>query len=91
MQLHAIISGVVQGVSFRFYTRQQANALGIVGWVRNLADGNVEVMAVGSIVQLQALLKWLHRGPSWARVEQVKQEITEESEEFQDFKILEDY
>ena len=90
MQLHAIVSGDVQGVGFRFHTLNFANELGVVGWVRNLNNGNVEVTAVGSQEQLDDLLKWLFRGPKWARVDHVKHEITEESEKFHDFHILHD-
>jgi acylphosphatase len=69
--LHAIIHGRVQGVSFRFYTQQQAEQLGITGWVRNLPDTTVETTAVGPKAALEVLLKWLHRGPSGARVTRV--------------------
>jgi len=70
-QLHAIIQGRVQGVSFRYYTTLLADELGVCGWVRNLPDGTVEVVAEGIRGQLDQLAEFLHRGPSGARVESV--------------------
>ncbi|GIK29834.1 MAG: acylphosphatase [Chloroflexi bacterium] len=68
-RLHAKVTGRVQGVSFRYYTTQQALALGLSGWVMNLPDGRtVEVIAEGPRKDLQALLDWLRHGPSGARV-----------------------
>ena len=66
--IHCFISGRVQGVCFRMDTRQQAILLGITGWVRNLADGRVEVYACGETPQLDELRQWLGRGPDLARV-----------------------
>ncbi|MDE2151972.1 MAG: acylphosphatase, partial [Betaproteobacteria bacterium] len=56
----AWISGRVQGVAFRAYTRAQAEALGLRGYARNLPDGSVEVLACGDEQALDALLRWLH-------------------------------
>jgi len=67
----AIIHGRVQGVNFRYYTRQIARSLGLVGYVQNLADGTVQVVAQGEQNALRQLLSWLHKGPSWARVTRV--------------------
>ncbi len=71
-QLQAVISGLVQGVGFRYGACGQARGLGVTGWVRNLAGGEVEVFAEGSAEQLDALLKWLHQGPPGARVDRVE-------------------
>jgi acylphosphatase len=72
-QLRAVVSGRVQGVSFRYYTEQRARQLGLVGHVRNLPDGTVEVVAEGDRRALQSLLLWLHRGPRMAIVEEVRE------------------
>jgi len=67
----ATVSGQVQGVGFRYYTAQQAQALGVHGTVRNLADGHVEAEIEGSQAAVDAMIAWLHAGPSWAVVENV--------------------
>ena len=69
-----IVRGRVQGVFFRASTREQALKFGITGHARNLADGNVEVVACGASDALDELQKWLHRGPPSARVESVSRE-----------------
>ncbi len=66
--LLVVVSGYVQGVCFRHYTRQRAIALGITGWVKNRPDGNVEALICGPSDQLDAMLAWLAHGPEHARV-----------------------
>ena len=68
---NAIVHGIVQGVSFRYYTRRQAVSLGLQGYVRNLPNGTVEVHAEGDEALLAELASWLEQGPSYARVERV--------------------
>jgi len=58
----------VQGVGFRYFVEQAANALGLSGWVRNADDGSVEVYAAGNPVQLSELAGLLRKGPRWAEV-----------------------
>jgi len=67
-RLHAIVSGIVQGVNFRYYTTRQAESLGLTGWVANRWGGAVEVVAEGPRADLQALLDWLGYGPPSATV-----------------------
>lgn len=62
------VSGRVQGVCFRASTQQQAETLGLHGWVRNLADGTVEAWLQGDTDRLAAMLKWMQHGPAGARV-----------------------
>ncbi|MBN1485030.1 MAG: acylphosphatase [Chloroflexia bacterium] len=71
-RVHLWIRGRVQGVSFRYYTRRQARALGLSGWVKNLPDGRVEVVAEGDEAVLQELVDWCHQGPPAAHVAQVQ-------------------
>jgi acylphosphatase len=73
-QLHAIVHGGVQGVNFRSNTQVQAARLRLAGWVRNRADGTVEVLAQGPRQALEQLLQFLHRGPSMASVTHVQAE-----------------
>ncbi len=69
--IHAIVSGRVQGVSFRYFTQQIANRNKIVGWVRNLPDGTVELWAEGPRSALERLIQALHYGPPHAEVTEV--------------------
>ena len=68
----ALVSGRVQGVGFRHYARREARRLGLVGWVRNLDDGRVEVWIEGSRRSADAMLHWLREGPPTARVERLE-------------------
>lgn len=76
-RIHIWISGRVQGVFFRDSTRSRAWELGLSGWVRNLRDGRVEIVAEGEAEAVQRLLEWAGQGPPHARVEQV--EVEEET------------
>ena len=70
-RLHAVVEGRVQGVSFRFYTQHRARDLGLVGYVRNLGHGSVEVVAEGPREDLAELLAFLRVGPRAAFVTEV--------------------
>lgn len=65
---HYFLSGKVQGVWFRASTKEQADLLGVTGWVRNLSDGRVEVLAYGEKDQIEKLHIWLQKGPERALV-----------------------
>jgi len=80
--IHCFVTGRVQGVCFRMYTQRQAEDCGLTGWVKNLADGRVEVMAFGNEQQLDKLNHWLESGPSMAQVTRLECETIE----FQNFK-----
>ena len=71
-RVHLVVSGIVQGVAFRAYTVDEARRLGIAGWVRNLADGRVEVEAEGARRALEALVAFCRRGPPAAQVDDVE-------------------
>jgi acylphosphatase len=73
--LHITVSGRVQGVGFRYSCYAEARRLGLRGWVRNTPDGDVEVWVEsphGGGEDLETMLRWLHRGPPRARVDQVR-------------------
>jgi len=70
-RVRVVVTGRVQGVGFRQWTRDRARALGLSGWVRNLPDGTVEAMAEGPSHALDAWLRQLQDGPPMARVEGV--------------------
>ena len=67
------VSGSVQGVGFRYFVQEKAAMLGLSGWARNLADGRVEVYAVGSTNSLSDLAAALHLGPRMSQVRSVSE------------------
>jgi len=79
--MHCFVAGRVQGVCFRMYTQRQAENNGLTGWVSNLPDGRVELMAFGNEQQLDKLNHWLKSGPSMAQVTKLECETID----FQDF------
>ena len=68
---HVRVTGQVQGVFFRAWTREQAERLGVAGWVRNCADGSVEAHLEGNEDAVQRLVGALREGPSGASVEKL--------------------
>jgi acylphosphatase len=67
-----IIKGLVQGVNFRNSTKQVADQLRIVGWVKNREDGTVEALFEGSPDAIQQMIEWCKRGPPASRVDEVR-------------------
>jgi acylphosphatase len=86
-QINVVVRGRVQGVYFRQSTARLANTIGVKGWVRNQTDGTVEVMAVGTPVQLNQLLGFLRRGPRAAEVDDVETEVVTPVESFAGFYV----
>ena len=70
--LHVIISGRVQGVWFRGWTKQQASSLGLTGWVRNRRDGTVEAIFQGDAADIDAMLNACWQGPPAASVADIR-------------------
>ena len=68
-----VVRGRVQGVGFRWFVEREAHMLGVAGWVRNNADGSVEVLAMGTREQLAGLRSRLREGPRAARVDDVQE------------------
>jgi acylphosphatase len=85
--LHAVVSGIVQGVNFRYYTAHQAESFGLTGWVANRWDGSVEVVAEGPRADLQALLDWLSHGPPSATVTGVQADWEQATGEYTAFRV----
>jgi len=86
-RLHAIVHGRVQGVSFRYYTLQRARELALVGFVRNLWDRTVEVVAEGPRADVDELLAFLRVGPRSAFVTQVDARWPAPTGQFQRFEV----
>lgn len=87
-KIRAIVSGRVQGVWYRAHTRGQAVELGIVGFVRNLPDGTVEIVAQGEDAQVDTLMDWARIGPRMAAVTDVRVREMAEDEEFDSFEVV---
>lgn len=84
-RVKAVVSGRVQGVWFRASTREKADELGVRGYVKNLPDGRVEIVAVGEEGRVDALLEWASQGPPGARVKDIMLKPLETDEQFDRF------
>lgn len=85
--LHATVYGKVQGVYFRAWVFDQAKSLGLTGWVRNLREGAVEILAQGPDEALSALRERLSQGSPLSRVESVETRMTEHDKAYAEFAI----
>ena len=87
-KIRAIVSGKVQGVGYRMFTLQKARQIGVNGYVRNLANGNVEIVASGEVKRVDTLLKWTKSGPPGAIVKNLEIELLDSNAaDFQNFEI----
>ncbi len=86
-QLRAKVYGLVQGVGFRAFTIREARRLGLTGWVKNLPDGTVEVLAQGPQSALENLVYALKRGPTTAKVQKVQTYFEDTEATLADFSI----
>lgn len=73
---HAVVSGSVQGVGFRFFAERAAREAGVTGWVRNRSDGTVETVVEGEETAVTRYLDRLRRGPGGSRVTRLLEEET---------------
>jgi acylphosphatase len=87
VRVRVFAGGRVQGVAYRFFAEKYASRLDISGWVRNLPDGRVEVLAEGPESGVQAFLARLEEGPSLARVDSFEVRREPATGEFRDFRI----
>jgi acylphosphatase len=86
-RIHAFVSGRVQGVFFRSFVRSQANLKNLTGWVRNLPDGRVEIVAEGDSDRIDDFLELVRAGPTGARVESFDVQSEKPVHKFQEFSI----
>lgn len=86
-RIHIFVSGLVQGVFFRSETKAKAQELGLLGWVKNLADGRVEILTEGEKEKLEKLIEWVKKGPASARVNGLDVEWQKYKGEFENFEI----
>ncbi len=86
-ELHSYVDGWVQGVGYRYFVVNTALALGLRGYVRNLSDGSVEVLAQGTRPTLERLLTMLQRGPSAAEVNEIRTDWRQPTEHLSGFHV----
>ncbi|MFX1296264.1 MAG: acylphosphatase [Promethearchaeota archaeon] len=86
-RIHVFVAGRVQGVAFRWITEDVAHQLGVIGWVRNLQDGRVEVLAEGEEKTLKEFIEFLKRGPRHAKVKNIDIDWLDPTGEFKTFDI----
>jgi acylphosphatase len=72
LRAHVVVHGLVQGVWFRASTKDEANRLGVTGWVSNLPNGSVEAVFEGEKKKVEEIVGWCHHGPSGAKVNNVE-------------------
>lgn len=82
-----LISGLVQGVGFRFFTQRAAAAHQVTGYVRNLDDGRVEALAEGAEREVHSFIQDLYAGPRYSRVDDVEEIVQEYSGRYPTFRI----
>ena len=87
VRAHLVIHGRVQGVWFRGSARNEAERLGLTGWVRNCPDGSVEAVIEGPQMNVQRMVVWCHQGPRLAQVTRVDQQWGEHTGEFPGFSV----
>ncbi|MBX7247026.1 MAG: acylphosphatase [Candidatus Sumerlaeaceae bacterium] len=87
MRLHAVVRGRVQGVGFRYWVLEEARSLGLKGWVRNLPDRSVEVLAEGDEDTLLEMEQRLWKGPFLSRVDDVAADYSPQDSQIAGFEI----
>lgn len=85
---HVVVSGLVQGVGYRYLARKHAQRLGLVGWVRNLADGRVEAEVQGADAAVAEMLRRLEAGPPGSAVSAMTVEEAELRADESEFRIV---
>jgi len=85
--LHIVFAGTVQGVGFRYFVKRKADQFGVKGFVRNLPDGTVEVMAEGDEDVLRKFMSAIENGPPLAEVTDLRYEFIDKDGGFSDFEI----
>jgi acylphosphatase len=86
-RVHVFVSGRVQGVAYRYFVERRAAEIPVTGWVRNLRDGRVEIMAEGEKADLESFLGFLRQGPRMANVDDLDVLWEDYRGEFEDFRI----
>jgi acylphosphatase len=84
-RVRILVEGRLQGINFRYYTQQQAQKLGLTGFVRHLSDGRIEIDAQGDDESIETLLAWCQEGPQSSHLKSILFRYDEPSEHTSDF------
>ena len=87
IRIHIFISGKVQGVFFRDGAFKRAEKLGVFGWIQNLENGIVEAVFEGDKDKVDKMVKWIRKGPLFARVKEIDVDEQKYTGDFKDFQI----
>jgi len=87
VRVYIVVTGQVQGVYFRYATKEEASMRGVKGWVRNRKDGSIEMVFEGEKERVKELIDFCHHGPQLAKVSSVKVIWEEYTGQFKDFSI----
>ena len=87
VRAHLLISGIVQGVGYRYSCHREAASRELLGWVRNLPDGRVEAVLQGPKEEVEGMIRWCYRGPSEARVSDIDVRYEDAGDGLGDFRI----
>jgi acylphosphatase len=87
IRTHLLISGKVQGVFFRSRLQREATRLGVTGWVKNLSDGRVEAILEGEVLEVNQVIAFCQRGPSYAKVKDVTVKRESYTGDFNNFRV----
>lgn len=87
VQARILIEGRLQGINFRFQTQDKAKQLGLVGFVRTLADGRIEIEAQGDKDSLEALLEWCQQEPHGSHIKSILFRYDQVTKSYTDFNV----
>ena len=88
VRVHVVVSGEVQGIGYRAFIKRRAQSIGIIGWIRNLEDGNVEAVFQGESDIIEEIIAVCNRGPVFARVKNVQVFKEEPRDNLTNFSII---
>jgi acylphosphatase len=88
IQANIIITGMVQGVVFRWFIKERADDLGVTGWVKNQPDGSVKILALGERNKIKELITAAEQGPRFAQIADIKVDWQKPKNKFTDFEIV---
>ena len=86
-RVHLIITGRVQGVWYRSYTKDKAQKIGLTGWIRNLENGDVEAIFEGEEKAIEEMIVWCYSGSPLAEIDDIQTMYEKFSDEFEEFTI----